>query len=1492
MSWIKLKELIQNMDKDNNGSKKGEAFEKLIATLFEMLLEKPFVVAKSGTQPRGDARSVDGETAIQAKNYSHKSNLRPVEVVGDLQIIINNSLDLEVYVLAVSRYINEQLLDELQKIEIKTGIDIVTLELSDDLSDLGVLCATFWKEIRHFFDLSNSDQDFLDWIDNVKNDLETQKRIEELKPRLDSGIQSQYHVKKDAEEYLIARFSQDEGYNPIDLSRAIVRQKIESELKDWWVNDDVPICYLQGEEGTGKTWLAAKWIYSIHENEKIVVLWLDSKIWNGCKSIFDLLKNCLYAIYGSDEQEKILKLQKKISKIWNKTLIVLDGANERDAIEASQTILSEYFQSKSEWRDKIRFLFTTRSLEKYPNYESYIWKKCKKLLVNSFNDSEFQKALSVIGMQNDDIPTSLKEIAIIPRYFNTCIRLRDKFGSIGNVTKELVLWIDLLEKIDGTDPQIKKKLGWHRAKDAKEILSVLAKQASWTSADSDPQISVQTIHDSIPNYRDVRNDLEEQRIVIDAGLLEVKLSKNHVVLGWALFLSSHYDSQQFTNIQGYISDLYKTLEPIPSEDLRTEAMFVALDIIETPQTQDISDNELSTKRSFFMSAWYNSNNADITESRISHCVENYTDAYAQFVEYEFAKDIMPNEEYTLIEPLAIIWKDRKGQFHHLEARLTKWLLLTYIDEYKNSSDNIDPTIRPSPNSHFTQNRLTSAALSILSQRPELNFLPTIAQCYAIHKENPQFNQNIGRLMRWGFTEDVIVDLNSLAEEVQTDETLLTGVQSLAEELKLVKTPEPLQRQLSEEDRTLRKFADQWNDTFKPFVVRIREQEELLNDDSPEVNVNGNYHGLDYLAVRTDLPDLRDEDFARIKKVLHYISKNVTLGQGVGTTLEDCCIENLLPWVAKYDPEDYSELACNLKINTLTQEWAQFKLLSIQGLIFKPEDKARIAESVIELKPSLDQDKDFYQDVTWLTHLLTETLLFCATEDELTDWFTFLASQESLRSSICYESLPYLLAILLPVSIVELAKKKLEEHRSLSSGNQNISADNTSKEMSEESYWCTLFSYGSEINEKTVNYALDDLKMREPDSTGTFPMLRLAYSDPKRLLDEASIDGNIQKHIFSQNGRKWIIQTSDENDVPSYELLSSFLPTEFIGSFLCAPDHCADLTRWGKDLMRRMNSILDGNEGDSNSIEENKFGINRSVVQTWAGQNQSDFISLSDDYLNSLSKSPRYSQVLSDFTDVIHCMLLRFQPEKAMKIYQQWIAENVRTIHYNEYGIETFIGQLWNVNQCNTAKHVQLRLTLLDECQNDEEIMFMTIAAISGGGEEELWDKVEMVYLKSHHAKERCMGVSILPWFGTSKSIEILNDLRSNDPSLWVRNYSNWAYEVAQQEQSCREVYREVLQTRDLFRTSAVFEQIKPALTPTAKYWHHKIEEEEGLCEQSQDNIPKLLALIDRFWNSWGNNSMTRLNIKIYGRKLKEYCRGEKLGFGSPPRLAPWWKPKK
>ncbi len=1483
--WQKLKKLIQSI--------KPKEFEELVAILLELLLETPFMVARSGDQPSGDARDLEGKISIQAKKYI-TTRLNESSIVGEIYRARDALPNLQVYVLALSRD-RAQSHDRFDRVEEDTGLDIVALELTDKLSDIGALCVTFWEDICHFFDLSNTNQEFSAWIQIATDDSKTKAKVEDVRSKLADGIQTQKHVQKDVEKYLLGRFSTDTDFNPINLSKAIERESLESKILGWWETPEAPVCYLEGKEGHGKSWLAAKVMNSIREKENIVTFWLDSKDWNNCKSIFNLLHTCFSSIYLSYDEGKIAKLQNKPAKIWRETLIVLDGVNERNAIETAQRILTEYFRNdESEWRDRIRFLLTTRPLDDYPDFQSYLWDRCHKISIDPFNDFELQEALARKGLQLEDLPDSLKkDVARIPRYFQRCIELSDELGSFDVVTKEMVLWADLLYKIKYTgDPQIRKKLDWQRIEEAQDDLAKLAKEAKWTNINDVPQASVELLTDCFSDYHEIRRDLEEQRITLKAYKREAELNKDHIVLGWALYLANLFDCTEFTGIKDFVEGFQNALEPIPSEDLRIQALFVALQITAISPDPDIPKEQLSQKRAALMLAWFNSHNARITNEYISFWVQTDTDAYAQVVKVQLETHNSPSYEEAFIGPLAKVWLHQTEQIDQLRLRLTKWLLATSISDgpedvvYVGYKENQFPRKKDD-----IQAQLSCAAISILSQRPDPQFLEPLARCYALlwsNKKSPEeisrlvrFDEYLGKLMRWGYTEAVLDNLCSLAEHAQSDTLLLDGIYGLANYLR-VDLPPILERPLTEKDKERRAFVSD----------RIRDQEKLLTGDSPADNVKGNYSGLDYLAVRTDLPDLHDEDLIGIKRVLHYIVINAELGRSVWQTLESLHIDNLLPWVAKYDAESYAELACALKLNALNGEWAQLTLGSIPGLIFTPEDCEKITEAILGIKQRLVQDiqaDDSSSDTISLAYRLTETLLFSASEEQLTDWFEFLSSHGPLRHVIDLLPIPNLLEKLLPKSIVKLAQQKLEDLRSTSLDGQNLPS-NEAKEFSKEEFWCMLYAYSVQRDEDTIKYALEELKVREPDSAGTFSMLQLALSDPKRFLDEMLIDERIQSHLFSDNGRRFILRIYDKDqNFPSYEVLRCYLPIEAVGSFLCSPDRRDDLSRWGKELIRWLCSVLQGNEEDFDYNSEVRFLVDTRVLRTWAEQNTTDFSRLTNKYLTELSKSPRSYQVLSHFTDAARCLLLRFQPDKAIKYYRQWKTLPFKTVIRTQYGIETFLDQLWRVEDCKLPEHHDFRRKLLEECLNDEEIMFMTLAALVGGGEEELWNLATQEYLQSPYAKERNLGVSILPWFGTCEAIDQLKQLKSDDSSLWVREHAAWAYEVAQQERDCREVYQEALQTRDLFRVSAVFEQIKPALSPTAKWWSYQIEKDEKLYEESQNIDPKLLALVQRFWYRWGKSSNTKSNIEVFGRKLREYCCGEKISAFTP-RIAPWWKP--
>ena len=129
--------------------------------------------------------------------------------------------------------------------------------------------------------------------------------------------------------------------------------------------------------------------------------------------------------------------------------------------------------------------------------------------------------------------------------------------------------------------------------------------------------------------------------LLEAGPLHAKLSEDHIVLGWAFYLVNLFDCTEFTGIKGFAESFQNALEPISSEDLRTKALFVALQITAISPDPDISQDQLSQKRAALMLAWFGSHNAQITDERLSFWTEKDPDAYAQVVEFEFEHNNSP-----------------------------------------------------------------------------------------------------------------------------------------------------------------------------------------------------------------------------------------------------------------------------------------------------------------------------------------------------------------------------------------------------------------------------------------------------------------------------------------------------------------------------------------------------------------------------------------------------------------------------------------------------------------------------------------------------------------------------------------------------------------------------------------------------------------------------------------------------------------------------------
>jgi len=221
---------------------------------------------------------------------------------------------------------------------------------------------------------------------------------------------------------------------------------------------------------------------------------------------------------------------------------------------------------------------------------------------------------------------------------------------------------------------------------------------------------------------------------------------------------------------------------------------------------------------------------------------------------------------------------------------------------------------------------------------------------------------------------------------------------------------------------------------------------------------------------------------------------------------------------------------------------------------------------------------------------------------------------------------------------------------------------------------------------------------------------------------------------------------------------------------------------------------------------------------------------------------------------------------------------------SDYDVPEIFVVLWDLERCSSSQHDDLRRSLFARCRNEFEVMVGCVAALANRAECRLM-QFAGEQLQNEVARERALGVSLLAWVGTQESADRLAHVTQTDASHWVRRHAEWAKEVSLQERSARAFYRQLTHETDPHRLSAGLQVLKPALTPLARWWAIAILREErngGLVLTA-----KAEAVLKSFW--YHVESTHKSHVEVFGRKLDEFCRGEKLDQLKVSKLAPWWE---
>jgi hypothetical protein len=1515
-------------------------FESLVADLLRAHLKQTFFLARTGDQPSGDVYSPDKGIVVQVKRYT-STTFSESEIIGDVDRAIETVADLDLYVLAATRPLG-QLATRLEHLSARTGIDIIPITLIDGISDLGCLCVSYWNVVHQSFpELDNS---WVKWSEETATDQQVISRIDALTAAFQSA-HTRTTLAKQCLDSLTNRFSENEA-----LENAVSREVIRTGLSQWWDSSDQPIAALEGEEGTGKSWTAASFAFEISQRPNGVAFWLDSHLWADAKTPERILELCLENVITGDESLR-KKIKRKIIHQWTSPiLIVLDGANERSACDATESIVKSYRFHSDRFHRQIRLLFTTRPLAIRASTFQQLWIGYTKIEIVPFSISELDRALQKLGanVTANELPPGVRELARIPRYLKLCIELRNELASYSHLTKELLLWVDLCRKVSNADPQI-RTIEETIAASPEALLSELARRSGWPTSDT-VSVAKKEVTDVFPDFDSIRADLIEQRIVLSSSTPStVELSGSHVVLGWALWLRQFSDRKHDSKRDVLRDELLKELEPAPSNDLKAKALQVA-SLLSYFDASKISTQQT---RSLLLELWIRHHNAVFIAESLEYFIARDLPAYASAIEGLFINHFRGYLETQLTMPLLRIWRDDLPQRAELRAILIRWLTLIYPGGREGSKEKeVDPPVRFPVATSPEQLRLAYVATSIISFRPDADLLEALLDSYlsqdfcygdagsgdSTHRIPIKWCcEALGYLMRWSYDEAILTRLAAIASDPKLSSLEKQNVGWFARLFRQASLPVELGVQ-----------GDVFSGGGLTPSEDIANLDAFLSDAPPPKGRKLiGFGSLGAWAVRLDLPQLSESGVTALKEEMELRSSDP--GQAVyNGTWDNEEFEDLVPWAVKLVPSTLEIVAVNWWAIQIDKDHFTSVIDTLVSLGIGYPILAGIIDDVLSKLPLNHSVDDLLSAVVTP---ITEMIMLHGTKEQIVKWFHWLEDKSALPLGspiVSMLPLPSVVRLLADKDFVEYANT---EARRLGNEWQNAPGKINVHVLA---FWLETWAYCSSKDEELAEIALELAHKPGVPEELSFPLFLVAGRSTKL----AVMQRGFQCPLFAKfregyNSWRWGLNLSLTPQLAiSYSDLQPACSLTVSGWILFRLNS-PDLRPWGRVVTERAMAALatstdnpihckvvqeiqaDGRLGfvsherlpmgstSHHSIHSATWGLDRSsetksptneqfkVAAEAVGKEMERRRALPDSDIIGFNAFHPLRKWASDnrneFCDFAFNYLKAFRTLISDRrqefatfacdvfiILLQYDPDQALSFSRNEFGdlhvTDYNVGLPWSKMMVWTQglDHVAGIVRLRGQYLDEalNDEVIFQHVLAARRGNVNI-EPIALKLLQEPRAKERALAVTLLGFLGTALSVARLSGLREEDPSLWVRAQARWAFEVCITENHCRKWYSDALSgTPSLSELEARLVTMEPALTPSSAVWRHHVEWESALDKWDA----RTRGHLELFWKRIEHNSFREGAWKILGRRLTEYCRGESLKEGVTSQQCPWWKP--